>query len=452
MTPHPHRPPRGRRPAGDTGGAMLIVVLVGLILTGMGIALARTSIANLHNAGRDRVSSSALGIAEAGVAGAITHLRGNGVKHICSTCTLGWNVATPMTLTYQGGTAVVTIAEINRYRPPAVRVGRYLVRSVGTTTGSTPGKRTIEQIVEVKPFAFPLGVYTAAKVNLGGNVEIQQESFFSGQCIDSRAKMSFVAGPTGSYIDPYNDIPAGAHSASYITDTNSNVCSNNLDQVRTKDTGAVHRTNSCHETYWADQSALGGPFISGSCAAKTGGKGDYAAKGSAFDMDVLRDSYGFVPRGLTDEQFALLKARAKAAGTWFPAGKAVTIPAVSTVPGSPGYNPIVYIEDQDISLGTEFNGYAWLDDLGCVNLHPSVLLVIERGSLKLGSSTKFTGNLFVPDSDVSFSGGAVLTGTVFTKDLKFTGGGRIGLNECAAQSTHGALLSITKDRFREIDH
>jgi Tfp pilus assembly protein PilX len=94
-----------RRPTGDTGGAMLIVVLVGLILTGMGIALARTSIANLDNAGRDRVSSSALGIAEAGVAGAVTHLRGSGVKHICSTCTLGWNVATPMTLTYQGGTA-----------------------------------------------------------------------------------------------------------------------------------------------------------------------------------------------------------------------------------------------------------------------------------------------------------------------------------------------------------
>lgn len=436
---------------GDTGGAMLVVVLVGVILSGMGLALAKTSVANLDNAGRDRVATGALGIAEAGVAGAINHLRGAGINHICTACTLEWNVSAPKTLTFASGTATVTIAEIARYRPPGTRVGRYLVRSVGVTSGDTPGKRTIEQEIDVKPLAFPLGVYTAAKVNLGGTVEIQQESFFSGQCIDSRSKMSFVAGADGSYIDPYNNIPAGAHSASYITDTNSNVCSTDLDAVRTKDGGAVHRTSTCHETYWADQSALGGPFTSGTCASRTGGLGDYGTAGSAFDMDVLRDRYGFVPRGLTDEQYAGLKARAKAAGTWFPKGVAVFIPPVSLVPGSPGYNPIVYIEDQDLNLGTDFNGYAWVHDPSCVALHPSVLLVIERGSLKLGSSTLFTGNVFVPDGDVSFSGGAQLTGTIFAKNLKFTGSGRIGLNDCAAASTHGALLGVERTRFREID-
>lgn len=440
------------RPHGDTGGAMLIVVLVGVILTGMGMTLARTSVANLDNAGRDRVSSGALGIAEAGVASAITHLRGNGVLHICPACPLEWNVAAPKTLSFAGGTAQVTIAAIESYRPPSVPVGRYLVRSTGATGGASPGKRVVEQQIEVKPFAFPLGVYTAAKVNLGGNVEIQQESFFSGQCIDSRSKMQFVPGPNGSYIDPYNGIPAGAHSATYITDRNSNVCNNDVETVRSTDSLAVHRSSTCHETYWADQSALGGPFVSGTCASKTGGLGDYPTEGSSFDLDVLRDRYGFVPRGLTDDQFAMLRAKAKAAGTWFPAGAAVSIPTVSLTPGSPGYQPVVYIEDQDLNLGTEFNGYAWSPDPSCVNLHPSVLLIIERGSLKLGSSTVYTGNIFVPDGDVSFSGGATLTGTVFAKNLKFTGGGRIGLNDCAAQSTNGNLLSVSKKHFREIDH
>jgi hypothetical protein len=440
-----------RCPKGDPGAALLTVLLVGIILTGLGLALVRTAVVNLDNAGRDRVSSGALGVAEAGITSAIGYLRGNGVNQICATCATPWNTLAPMTLTFSTGSAVVEIRAVERYAPPTVPTGRYLIRSVGRTSGTAPGRRTVEQLIDIKPFAFPLGVYTSAKANLGGTVQITQESFFSGQCIDSRSKMSFVAGPGGSYIDPYNDVPAGAHSVSYITDTNSNVCSTDLEAVRNTDGGAVHASNPCHETYWADQSALGGVFTSSTCATKTAGKGDYGTNGSGFSLDVLRDRYGFTPRGLTDDQFAMLKARAKAAGTWFPAGQAVVIPPASRVPGAPGYNPIVYVEDQELSLGTGFNSYAWASDPSCVDLHPSVLLVIERGRLKLGSSTNFTGNLFVPDGDISFAGGAVLTGTAFTKNLKFTGSGTIGLNDCAARGTHGGLLSISKTRFREVD-
>ena len=439
------------RTQGESGVALLSVLLVGVILTGLGLALARTTLTNLDNAGRDRVSSGALGVAEAGVASAIGYIRDNGVNQLCAGCTTPWNAAAPRTLSISGGRAVVTITVVERYAPPTVPLGRYLIRSVGTTAGTSPGKRTVEQAIDVKPFAFPLGVYTAAKANLGGTVNITQESFFSGQCIDSRSKMTFLQGASGSWLDPYNDIPAGAHSASYITDTNTNVCSTDLASVRATDAGALHRTNTCHETYWADQSALGGPFTSGTCALRTAGKGDYPTAGSRFSHDVMRDRYGFLPRGLPEDQYALLKAKAKANGTYFPAGTAVTIPAASAVPGTPGYNPVVYVEGQDLSLGTEFNGYAWVADPSCVGLHPSVLLVVERGSLKLGSSTNFTGNLFVPDGDVSFSGGAVLTGTVFTKNLKFTGSGTIGLNECAARGTHGSLLGVDKTRFRQLD-
>lgn len=441
-----------RCPQGDRGAALLTVLLVGIILTGLGLSLVKTAVVNLDNAGRDRVSAGALGVAEAGITSAIGYLRGNGVNQICATCTTPWNSAAPRSLSFSTGSAVVQITPVERYAPPTVRTGRYLIRSVGRTLGTDRGQRTVEQMIDVKPFAFPLGVYTSAKANLGGTVQITQESFFSAQCIDSRSKMDFVAGPGGSFIDPYNDIPAGAHSATYISTTNTNVCSTDLDAVRTSDNGAVHASSPCHATYWADQSALGGVFTSTTCAAKTAGKGDYEVKGSHFSLDVMRDRYGFTPRGLTDDQYAMLKARAKAAGTWFPAGQAVVIPAASQVPGSPGYNPVVYVEDQEVSLGTGFNGYAWASDPSCAALHPSVLLVVERGSLKLGSSTNFTGNMFVPDGDISFAGGAVLTGTAFTKNLKFTGSGTIGLNDCAARGTHGGLLNITKTRFREVDH
>jgi len=447
------------RQSGDQGVAMLTVVLVGFILTGMGLALAKTSIANLGNAGRDRVASGALGAAEAGVAGAITYLRGNGVRQICSTCTLEWNVLTAKTLTYGSGSAVVTIAEIQRYQPPLIRKGTYRIRSVGTTSGPNPGKRTVEQDIEIKPFDFPLGVYTAGKAVNNGNVSLQQISYFTGSCVAKRDGLNFIAGPGGTFIDPYNDIPSGAHSASYITDSNPNVCSSDLTSVRNSDVKAVHRSNNCHENppvgpgdYWADQSALGGPYTTGTCAARTAGKGDYASVGSNFSLDVMKETYGFLPRGLTDDQYALLKAKAQAAGTWFPAGQAVTIPPASKIPGNPGYNPVIYVENQSINLGTQFNGYAWQDDPSCTDLHPSVLLVVVNGSVSFGSSTNYTGNLFVPDGQVNFGGGAKLVGTMFAKELAFSGNSQMGLNDCAASNTNGSILSVTKKNFREIDH
>lgn len=446
------------RESGDQGVAMLTVVLVGFILTGMGLALAKTSIANLGNAGRDRVASGALGAAEAGVAGAITHLRGNGVQQICSTCTSEWNVLTPKTLTYGSGSAVVTIAVVQRYQPPLVRKGTYRIRAVGTTLGANPGKRTVEQDVEIKPFDFPLGVYTAGKAVNNGDVTLQQISYFTGSCIAKRNGLNFIPGSNGSFTDPYNDIPSGAHSASYITDSNPNVCSSDLTSVRNSDNKAVHRSSNCHENpggsgdYWADQSALGGPYTTGTCAARTGGKGDYGSVGSRFSLDVLKETYGFLPKGLTDDQFALLKAKAQAAGTWFPAGAAVTIPPASNVPGNPGYNPVVFVENQSINLGTQFNGYAWQDDPSCTMLHPSVLLVVRNGSVSFGSSTNYTGNLFVPDGQVNFGGGAKLVGTMFAETLAFSGNSQIGLNDCAASNTNGSILSVTKKNFREIDH
>lgn len=444
------------RTSGDDGIAMLTVVLVAAIMTALGLAVTKTAIVNLDNAGRDRVASGALGAAEAGVAGAITYIRGNGVAQLCDTCTTPYNITAPKTLTYQnGGQAVVTVRVAQRYAPPGARVGKYVIRSVGTS-GSGPGKRTIEQSIDVRPFDFPLGVYTQAKINLGGTVSVTRESVFSGSCIDSRNKLTFLPDSTGSYLDPYNDLPAGAHSVSYITTTNSNVCSTNLSQVKATDNGAIHRSSTCNTAFKADQDGLplGGSFTSPSgdqCRAYTLGKGDYDVKGSEFSIDTLRDVYGFVPRGLTDEQFALLKAKAKAAGTWFPAGTTPVFPVASTVPGSAGYNPIVYIEDQNFSLNTELNSYAYATDPSCSLLHPNILLIVERGNLNLGSNTSFTGNLFVPDGEIAFSGGANLLGTMFSRDLKFVGGGNVGLNDCVAASTNGSLLSIQKTKFRQLD-
>lgn len=440
----------------DSGVAMITVVMVAAIMTGLGLAVTKSAIVNLDNAGRDRVASGALGAAEAGVAGAITYIRNNGVRQFCPTCTSPFNESTSprTTITYPGGSkAEIWVRRVQEYDPASgLKIGRYLIRSVGTS-GTGPGKRTIEQAIDVKPFDFPLGVYTQAKINLGGNVKVTQESIFSGSCVDSREKLSFLAGPTGSVIDPYNSLPAAVHSTSYIRENSQSVCSTNLANVKATDTRAIHAASTCNETYKADQdgSPLGGAFTSGTCAAYTAGYGDYAAKGSEFNEDTLRNVYGFKPRGLTDEQFKLLKNKAKANGTWFPAGVTPVFPTASTVPGSPGFNPVVYIEDQNVTINNELNSYAWVDDPSCTLLHPSVILIVERGNLNMGSSSSYTGNLFTPDGTTAFSGGSSLLGTIFTKELKFTGNGEVGLNDCFAKNTNGGILSITKTKFREID-
>ncbi|MCA1712956.1 MAG: pilus assembly PilX N-terminal domain-containing protein [Actinobacteria bacterium] len=238
----------------DAGIAVLTVVMVGAILTAMGVALTQTALVNLDNAGRDRVGSTALGAAEAGVSQGISFIRQNGTGQICAGCTSPYNTGQEQTITFTNGTsAQVGIKELTAYLPPANKVGRYLITAVGLS-GSGPGKRTIEQTVEVKPLSFPLGIYTQAKINLGGNVSVTQESVFSGSCVDSRDKLTFLAGASGSALDPYNGLPAAVHSTSYITNTNQNACSvADVTTLKATDTRLVHRSSTCNTTWPADQ-------------------------------------------------------------------------------------------------------------------------------------------------------------------------------------------------------
>lgn len=445
------------RPQGDAGIALITVVLMGALLAGMGVAIASTTVKNLSSAGRDRVGASALGVAEAGVADAIGYIRTKGVRQLCGTCSTAWNTTAPVTRVYANGSAVVSISEVTPYSPPATRAGRYLIRSVGTTPQSLPGRRTVEQLVEVKPLAFPLGVYVNGHLDLNGQVKIQQESVLSSSCIDSRGKLRFQNGPLGSNLDPYYQIPAGAHSASYITATQQGSCVSSVATEKQNDPGAIHSSSTCNTTYPYDQDAtpLGGAFPGSGCATATGGYGDYATKGSEFSAQTLVNDYGFKTRGLTSDEYATLKAKAIAGGTFFGAGQSITWPTASTNVTAPGYSPVIYIEDQNVSITNQLNSYGWVSDLPCTSIHPNFVLVVERGNLSVGSSSAMTGYIFAPDGRVDYTGGAELTGTMFAKDMKLGGGGsapyNIGLNECMASYTNGGILAVTKVRFREVD-
>jgi hypothetical protein len=449
-----------RQRLGDEAGiALITVMLVGAVLAGMGILIVSTTITDLRSANSDRASARTLDVAEAGVSDAISYIRSKGVKQICGSCgtITDWN--TGHTIPYPRGQAVVSIVAINPYKPPQVRVGHYSITSVGTTTGSgasgsgqVAGKRTVQELVDVRPLSFPLGVYTASQVNLGGTVNMMQESLFSGSCVDSRSKLVMVPGPTGSNIDPFYNIPAAVHSTSYITDKNTSC----LDPA-SADSQAIHKTSTCSSTYPADQDTLGGyPYPAGvagdACRNATSGYGDYDTNGSNFSNTTFVNTYGFLPRGLSDDDYAQLKAKAIAAGTYFPAGTSIVWPTASTDPANAGYNPVIYIQNQNATIQSgDLSGYAWTSDPTCTQNHPTAVVIVDHGDLNISSGASLSGFIFVPDGNIKFTGSPTVIGTMFSKSLDWSGGSTVGLNDCFAANTNGGILNVTKYSWREVD-
>lgn len=433
----------------ERGVAMITSLLVGFVLTGLGLTVAQVSVSNLSNAGRDRVASGALGAAEAGVTRAIAFIKKNNTHALtCSPAcpTLGWgNSTTPQTVSLPDGRqARVWIEKLQPYAPPVTKVGVYRIHSVGTS-GSGPGKRTLQVTIEVRPLAFPLGIFTHDKINNGGTGSVTSESVFSDSCIDSRNNLTFTG------IDAYYGIPAAAHSTAYITTANLSYCENDLNAVRLTDNKAVHRAavGTCNSTYPYDRDSapLGGPFPAGSAC---GSAPNQYTTSSNFDLAMLKaDPFNYLPRGLTDAQYTLLRSRAQADGTYYTTTTPPSWPNATTSP-----NPILYFKlttGQEVNIQTELNSYAWTSDASCALQHPAVVIVVEGGDLRVNSNSSISGAVFTPDGTFTYAGGAQLVGTLFAKQLKMTGNANISVNECYAKSTPGGVMEVKPIRFREVD-
>jgi uncharacterized protein (UPF0333 family) len=431
----------------ERGVAMITALLVAAVLTALGLTVTQVAFSNMTNAGRDRVASGALGAAEAGVTRAIAYINKNNTHALncspnCATNPWG-SSANPQTISLPDGrTAKVYIKQIQEYAPPAYKVGTYKIYSVGTA-GAVPGQRTLEVTVEVKPLAFPLGIFTHDKINNGGTSSVTSESVLSDSCVDNRSHINF----TGT--DAYYGIPAAAHSTQYITEANLQACDPSLTNVKANDRNAIHRSSTCSSTYPYDQDGapLGGAFPLGSSC--TTAAGQYTSS-SLFTMQMLtNDPYNFLPRGLTDAQYALLKARAQANGTYYTTPTPPSWPVASSVS-----NPVLYFKlspGQEVNLQGDLNTFAWSNDPTCALQHPAVVIVVEGGDLHINSNASLSGAVFVPDGTLTYNGGAVLIGTVFTKSLVMTGNANISLNDCYTRGTPGGVLDVRPVRFREVD-
>jgi Tfp pilus assembly protein PilX len=419
----------------ESGVALVSVIMVVAMLTALGVLMVEVSTRNLNNANSDRVATSSLGAAEAGVASAEGYLNNANPQLLsCSpNCTTNpWgNSASPQSLTYPNGTAQVWIETVAGF---SQRSGTYKIHSVGR---NATGVRTIEQTVVVTPFNFPIGIYIDNKLNNGGTASVTNESVFSQDCIDSRGHLNFAG------IDPYYNIPAAAHSAKYVTTKNWNSCP----ASGTSDSQAIHSTSACNSTYPYDQDSMGGSIAT--IPACSGAANQYTTT-SQFTYQNLVNDYGYQPKGLTDEQYAALKARAQAQGTYY---TTTTIP--TNLSPSTQYDPILYFDinpGDTIQLNNELASYAYqADPAGTCLQHPAVVLIVRGGDLKIASSAALTGPIFVPEGTISYSGGANLVGTIWAANMTITGNANVGLTACYAAATPGGILNVNPTKFREVD-
>jgi hypothetical protein len=433
----------------DSGAAMITTLLVGAVLTALGVVAVDVSISNLQNAGRDRVGGIALDTSESGVAQAIEYIKNGGGALIacapsCSTNPWG-NRDNPQTVTLPNGRQYkVWIQQVQGFAPPTYKTATYKIYSLGTA-GNGPGARSVEMTITAKPFTFPIGLY-ADNFEDAGDGTVHSEQMFSKGCITKRSHINF--GPstdpeTGavSTVDPFYGYPPAAHSASYITDDNS-TCTNG---------SSVHTPNDCNTSYPGDQDAAGGSVVSVSaCASKVMG-----GTTSLFTTADLNATYGYQARGLTTTQYASLKSKAISQGNyWTDATLGSFVPpCVDLCPAgkTPTPNGVVYFK---VAAGTTIdNEFKEIEEFTRATCgQRSLVIVIEGGEAHINSKIDITSALFVPDGNLQFNGGASIEGTIFAKTVnKFNGTADFYLDPCFIRNFPGGLFDVTPVRFREVD-
>lgn len=435
----------------DTGAAMVTTILVAAVLTALGIVAIDVSLANLKNAGRDRVAGIALDTSESGVAQAIEYLKSGAYAEVsCSpACTSNpWgNSTNPQVVAMPDGRQYkVWIQIVQPFAPPTYKTATFKIHSIGTA-GTGPGSRTVEVTVEAKPFDFPIGIYADTFEN-AGDASVHTAHMFSKGCIVNRDAIIFGPGTdpqTGmtSEVDPFYGYKPAAHSADHIIEDNQ------LSQCGA--TRSIHRTSACHTSYPGDQDKAGGSVSAfPACSSVVMG-----GTTSAFGLAELSAVYNYSARGLTAAQYAALKSKAVSQGNYWDNSTlgGYKPPCVTSCPvgKTPTPNGVLYFKvSSSTTLGNEFSQITDFARSHCGSR--SLVIVVEGGNATMNSNASLTAAMFVPDGTLKYNGGAVLEGTIFAKYIdKFNGTANFHLDQCFINNFPGGLFDVTPVRFREVD-
>jgi Tfp pilus assembly protein PilX len=491
-----------RRPGGDAGVAMILVMGVAAIITVLSVTVATVSLNNLGNTRRDKQAGSAFATSEAGVAAVVERLRAGSLGLSSLTCMEPANPATPLPASCLGATMSWTssvkpmeipidgtagpclvsqtcykvwIGTLKAYSPTTgVKSGIYRVHSKGLF-GNGPAASTVVVDLEVRPEEFPIGVF-GEQVTGNGGTAVYNESLFTRECVSPRNDGS-GNGTRFQGMDAFWDQPAAAHSTTMVS--TSNGCSSS---------GNIHESTNCPtaSALKNDQSVSGGPVASGDqCyrthlrqngshypdAAPTEGctpRADGLCDSTSFtEADLKR--YGYRPRGLSDDQYEALASRARATGTHNVA--ASTLSAKLTAALAAGIKqPVVYIDcdeapslcpgdTYDFSLSNIPSAFQQAPNpVGtftrcATGPQPVVTLAVLKGNAEYsgGNSSWFDAALFVPDGRWRGNGGYNILGTIFTNDLSLGGNETFQLDSCFIRDLPAPLMQIQTLNFSQDD-
>lgn len=518
----------------DRGVALVTVMLVVLLISALTATVATVSINNRQNANSDRISGSALGAADAGVAQAITYIRGNSIGALtcqessydsttntwpssCTSLPSGWaNPASSeqIALGTNGcrtagskNCAEVYITAVDAFSPPLVKTGVYDIHSLGLY-GPNPGGRAVVVTVHVTPDTFPVGVF-GATTSANGATAVQTESLFTQGCVSPLSTVN-GNGLTFGGIDAYWGQPAAPHSTVGLSTSNNKACTtgdsgrippgpgastttasdsnctdgsavtpsnrsqtstyNGLDWFQSGTGGLVSSTAGQGTDCWRIYTRSDGTYYpDGVCPSGYAGTASKQTDGlcdtTAFTLADLQ-RYGFRPRGLSDAEYAALKARAQSLGTYNIAEGSISA-ALTAAQAAGVTDPVLY---WDCSVANACNHGAptlKISDFpslytsapvgtgSCPANLPIVTIVVVHSTattiIQGGNNDWIDAAVFVPDGAYGGNGGGNIYGTMFANQLNLGGNQNFTLDQCWVQDFPGADLVVTVTAFREND-
>jgi Tfp pilus assembly protein PilX len=453
----------------DRGSALIITLMVMALVTALATTVSVVTINNLQSSWRAQQAGSALNAADAGVAQAMTYLRGSGVRDLrCSpSCVANpWGSSSaPTTVALPGKAGQTYLTWIEVVSPYSGRdPGLYRIHSTGTAAGAASRAVTLD--VHVTMIDVPRGVF-ARSIGGGGSASVERESVFSTGCVSSRDKLGLILGE----LDLAYGIPVGVHSSQYITEeaVNTQDCS-------LSDKKLIHRSGNqnatpqpCNAAYPYDQDRLGDSLAGTGCAGAAttyptyygtrdlDGDGVSDVRGSYLeDEAALFALFGFKKPALSAPEIDRLRATAQAQGNYW------STESGFSSPDEP--NAVMFFDLKGAQAGGTVNlnnivGFGRdqvrsAESAACPTR--SLVIVVEGGNVTLNSNQKLYASLFLtspaPYGQVyKANGTAEFIGTIYADTVNLVGNVTISTDECFQSNTSPGLLDLRVGVYREVD-